>query len=140
MERKTRQRAAILRIFQESERALSPRETHALAQRLENGIGIATVYRAVNELTAEGFLIPVMLPGKEVRYEATGRKHHHFFHCDDCDQVYAAPGCMPEVNALAPDGFEVQRHEVILYGRCAACKSHQKKNISTSKSVEKSSH
>ncbi len=52
---------------------------------------------------------------------ALGHLHHHHFHCIQCDRVYPIHACPGPMNDLAPPGFEVQRHDLTLRGRCASC-------------------
>lgn len=48
-------------------------------------------------------------------------RHHHHFHCIECDRVYPIHACPGSMNDLAPPGFEVQHHDLTLRGRCASC-------------------
>ena len=91
------------------------------AQRTSPGLGIATVYRTLKTWVEEGGLTQVDLPGEAPRYEATGKQHHHHFHCRSCDRVYELEGCPENLRSLTPPGFTLEAHEVVLYGRCAAC-------------------
>src|SRR5436190_9959700 len=120
-ERKTQQRDAIRLVLAEADRPLSPQEVLKTARRKSPGLGIATVYRALKSLSDEGFLVPVDLPGEASRFELAGKKHHHHFHCRDCGRAFDLEGCVPAVQKLAPEGFQVEDHEVVLYGLCAAC-------------------
>lgn len=120
-ERRTRQRAAIRRALEREARPLSPAELLAAAQGDVPGLGIATVYRAVKALVDEGSAVTVELPGEPARYERTPTRHHHHFRCHRCERVYEVPGCAPGITALAPAGFEVDGHELVLYGRCGPC-------------------
>lgn len=120
-ERKTQQRDAIREVLAEADRPLSPQEVLKSAKRRSPGLGIATVYRALKSLSDEGFLVPVDLPGEASRFELAGKKHHHHFHCRDCGRAFDLEGCVPTVQRLAPKGFRVEDHEVVLYGLCAAC-------------------
>ena len=70
---------------------------------------------------AEGALTQVELPGEAPRYETAGRQHHHHFHCRACDRVFELEGCPEGLRGLIPTGFSLESHEVVLYGRCAAC-------------------
>ena len=56
---------------------------------------------------------------------ATGEvpHHHHHFHCLACDQVVPIHGCPGTMLDLAPPGCSVERHDLVLHGRCAACAS-----------------
>ncbi len=119
--RNTVQRRAIQEVFGKTDRPLSPQEVLEGAQATTPGLGIATVYRALKDLVGEGVLVVVELPGEAARYEQAGKEHHHHFHCDDCGQVYEAEGCTATIKRLVPRGFSLDRHEVVLYGRCASC-------------------
>lgn len=121
MERNTRQRAAIRAAFQNTPRPLSPGEVLESAQRDVPGLGIATVYRTIRSLQDEGWLTTVELPGEAARYERAHLGHHHHFRCRACNRVFEVHGCPANVAGLAPRGFEVEGHEVVLYGRCATC-------------------
>ena len=121
MARNTRQREAIRQVFKDSDHPLGPEEVLERAQDLVPGMGIATVYRNVKRLSETGWLAPVELPGTSLRYELAARPHHHHFVCRACDRAFDVQACPPRVEELAPGGFVVETHEVILYGRCPAC-------------------
>lgn len=120
-ERRTRQRDAIRAAFAAAARPLSPQEAHSLAQAEVPRLGIATVYRTLLRLVAEGELVPVELPGSPPHYEVAGLHHHHHFHCKACGRVYDLPGCPGNIDQLTPRGFRLEKHEIVLYGRCAGC-------------------
>ena len=72
-------------------------------------------------LVEEGAAVAVELPGEPARYERAAAGHHHHFRCRACARVFEVPGCARGIPALAPAGFEVDGHELVLYGRCAPC-------------------
>lgn len=119
--RDTSQRRAIRQAVENAGRPLSATEILAAARGAVPGLGIATVYRAVRRMQEEGALRQVDLPGDAPRYEASGKDHHHHFHCRSCARVYEVEACPGEFAMPAPPGFTVEDHEVILYGRCPAC-------------------
>jgi Fur family transcriptional regulator, ferric uptake regulator len=119
--RNTRQRAAIEAAFDLVTRPLSPNEVCDLAREDVPKLGIATVYRALNEMVQEGSLRPVDLPGQNTRYEKSGLHHHHHFHCNRCDKVFDVDGCMLKKDLSLPEGFEVQQHDITLTGICPDC-------------------
>lgn len=121
MERKTRQRDAIRGVFVRVGRPLSPNEVLGYAKDEVPGLGIATVYRNIKSLLEDGFLKPIDIPGQTTCYEASGLDHHHHFHCKACGKVFDVPGCPGHLDQLTPPGFEVESHEVILFGRCDLC-------------------
>ncbi len=121
MQRDTRQRRAIRAAFKEAGHPLSPKELLELARREVESLGIATVYRNLRALEKEGWIEAVELPGESPRYEVAGKGHHHHFHCQDCDRVYEVEGCPGNLKSITPEGFELESHEFVLYGRCETC-------------------
>lgn len=121
MERDTRQRKAIRDAIEAAGRPLAPQEILELAQHRVPGLGLATIYRNVGRLVEEGWAVAVELPDGPVRYERAGKGHHHHFVCRACESVFDVGGCARGVKELAPHGFEIDAHEIVLYGRCEAC-------------------
>ena len=121
MERDTKQRRAIREAFTRERRPLSTDEVLASGQDLVPSLGIATVYRNIKALLRDGWLHPVELPGEPARYEQSGRPHHHHFICRACQQAFDVEACPKDVERLAPSGFLVEAHELVLYGRCPTC-------------------
>ena len=121
MERNTRQRAAILDAISQAGRPLLPKEVLESAQRTLPGLGIATVYRNLKALLAEGQLEVVELPAENARFEMAGGHHHHHFQCTRCQRVFDIDACPGDLSGLAPPGFSVEDHDLTLYGRCKEC-------------------
>ena len=121
MERATRQREAIKSVIEAAQRPLSPREVLEGARAVVRALGMATVYRNLKLLVAEGAVQVITLPGDSSRYEMREAAHHHHFQCTTCRRVYDIPGCPGNLRALAPRGFTVEHHDVTLYGRCSVC-------------------
>lgn len=120
-ERATRQREAITAVIRGAKRPLSPQEVLEGAQKEVHALGLATVYRNLKRLVADGTLQVITLPGENARYEIAKSDHHHHFQCTSCHRVYDVPGCPGDLRRLAPRGFKVERHDVTLYGRCLDC-------------------
>ncbi len=122
--RTTRQKEAIKAVLEEQDGPLLPDDIHRLAIKVVPSLGIATVYRSLKNLQAEGQVCCVEIPGQAPRYERSDKGHHHHFHCRDCGQVFDLQKCVAGgLKNLAPPGFEVIDHEIILYGTCKACLS-----------------
>ena len=119
--RNTRQRTLIRSVFEDSGRPLAALDVVKLAKARMGSLGVATVYRAINMLVEEGWLVPVEIPAQPTRYEVAGLRHHHHFYCRKCRKVYDVEGCPSEFDDLTPRGFELEAHEIILYGLCLAC-------------------
>lgn len=121
MQRVTRQHTAIRRAFEDAGRPLRPQECLEIAGRDVPDLGIATVYRNIKRLVETGWLQVVELPGGPDRFETADRCHHHHFHCRRCDGVYEIDACPGGFTGMAPSGYRVEDHELILYGVCQSC-------------------
>lgn len=89
------------------------------------GIGFTTVYRALSRLRDANLVSEIAVPGAESAvYETIGHPHAHF-RCNAC-------GCIEDVAFAVPDdvatqvgdtyGFQVDRVDVSLHGRCKRCR------------------
>ncbi|MEO0482393.1 MAG: transcriptional repressor [Planctomycetota bacterium] len=119
--RQTRQRVAIRKVITDADGPLSPNEVHERASAEVEHLGLATVYRALNAMVEAGDIKAVELPGQTPRYESADLGHHHHFHCERCGRVFDFDGCPGDLVSLAPEGFVVSSHDIVLYGMCASC-------------------
>ena len=119
--RRTSQRSAIVRVVRDAPAPLRPLEILDLASRIVPTLGIATVYRQLRRLQDADEVRAVDLGINDVRYETTDRGHHHHFLCRECEEAFDIHGCPEGMAELAPPGFEVEEHEITLYGRCGEC-------------------
>jgi Fur family transcriptional regulator, ferric uptake regulator len=119
--RKSKRRDALADVLERAERPLSIGELLDAASKRIDGLGIATVYRAVGALLEDGRIEAVEIPGEPTRYERADKGHHHHFQCEKCDRVFDIAGCLENLRKLAPPKFRVREHAVTLYGLCAGC-------------------
>lgn len=92
--------------------------------RLE-GVGRATVYRAIEQLEELGLVHKVDLGSSAFGYEKlepSGHHHHHIV-CDDCGKVepFEDEGLEEAIHEIHRKGFKLETHEVTLHGHCADC-------------------
>ena len=120
MERATRQRNAIRDVLKQARRPLLASEVLELARQAVPSLGLATVYRALKALVVEEALQVVELPGENPRFEFAHGHHHHFC-CQVCKRVFDIHACPGDLSALVPPGFELDHHDLTLYGKCASC-------------------
>lgn len=125
--RNTRQRNAIREIFEHASRPLSPQEVLDRGRKAVPNMSLATVYRTLTVLLDEGILTRVELPGQAPLYESALLKHHHHFHCEICGRTYDIEGCPGDLSRLVPPGFELIRHDLTLFGHCAACRAEDRR-------------
>lgn len=92
-----------------------------ILQRAE-GIGMATVYRALDTLTEKGQIRRLALGRKSAVYEYIWDSHMHFV-CDRCGGVYDIAvdltGMVREAARCC--GHRVERSEITAHGVCGAC-------------------
>ena len=119
--RLTSQCNAIVQVVRDAPGPLRPLEILDLASRIVPTLGIATVYRQLRRLQDAGEVRAVDLGVNDVRYEPTDRGHHHHFLCRECDEAFDIHGCAEGIEQLAPPGFELEGHEITLYGQCSDC-------------------
>ena len=89
-------------------------------------VGIATVYRVLEQLSERGLVQRVDVGAGTARYEAahaTGEHHHHLV-CDGCGKVEAFAD--DELEAVIHKverrtGYSVAGHDVVLRGACREC-------------------
>ena len=131
--RDTRQKRAIRDAFAAEGRPLSANEALEAAQARSDSVGIATVYRSIRSLLADGWLEPVDLPGEPSRYEVAGKAHHHHFRCSSCERVFDLEGCDQTKRIAVPRGYRIEGHAVTVYGTCARCARPKPKSATRSK-------
>lgn len=125
MKRQTWQRTAV-------REALTAREGFVSAQELYSGlkaggspIGLATVYRALAALAAEGDVDSLQSSDGENLYRAcVSRTHHHHLICRSCGRTVEIETDAFEqwaAEVAAANGFRDPRHVVDVFGTCSNC-------------------
>ena len=119
----TRQRRAVWEYFATCGRAATVAEA---AEALKTqGIGQATVYRAVGLLSELGLLVRVHTRDGEACYTASRVGHSHPLVCRVCRKVVDFDGdgdlTYLEKQLEAATGFKVYGHHLEIYGLCPAC-------------------
>ncbi len=120
------QRLGIARAAANMAGAFSVDELHHSACEDVAGLGVATVYRAVASMTDCGTLTVVgERDGRTLYVWCTDDGHHHHVICTGCGKVAGIDCPLPKGDALVSAteaGFTVTRHDLTLYGLCAACR------------------
>jgi Fe2+ or Zn2+ uptake regulation protein len=121
--RLTRPRQVILDAVRASEAHPSVAAVYRQVRRHLPRVSLATVYRNLRMLAAEGLLTErADLAG--MRFDGNTAPHDHFT-CVACGRIYDVPaGNARSVRARAASrtGFEVLIHRIEFYGRCGACR------------------
>lgn len=123
--RPTRQRAAIVGEMAGSEEFRSAQEIHAALLAGGDKIGLATVYRALQTLAADGEVDVVRNDdGESVYRQCSTEDHHHHLVCRSCGHAVEVEGPAAETWADKvgrQHGFTEVEHTIEIFGRCADC-------------------
>ena len=85
---------ALKKIFKQHDRPLSIKEILDYGREIVDSLNQATVYRNINLLVDEEWLIKVFHPELGTLYERSGKDHHHHFHCRACKRTFELPAVL----------------------------------------------
>lgn len=128
MKRNTRQRDIVSRALNGLSGFVSAQDLHQRIQATGETIGLATVYRTLASLAAEGGVDALSAPDGTSMYRAcaSGAHHHHLL-CRSCGRAVEIEAHPVEIWArevAASHGFTQAKHVVDIYGMCPTC-SHE---------------
>jgi len=127
----SRQRERIAEVFFGMGGHVSVDELLVHARREDRRVSLATVYRTMKLLAESGLATAREFGDGQTRYEvAAGRARHDHLICTYCGQIVEfANGQIEALQAAVArrHGFEVERHRLELYGRCARCREGRRR-------------
>jgi Fur family transcriptional regulator, ferric uptake regulator len=121
-------RAAVIDALSEQDCAITALELEEKLRRREEGVGRASIYRALEQLEQLGLLQRLEVCRGTAGYERvdpTGHHHHHAI-CRDCGRMvpFEDSGLERALEHVAGEmSFDVTEHDVVLRGRCDRCAS-----------------
>ena len=120
-------RSAVIELLGRQHCCLTAQEIYDQLRSEGRRVGIASVYRSLEQLTRDGFVQRIDIGACTSRFEpihADGQHHHHHLVCDDCGKVEAFADAELE-RALrrveGRTGYSVAGHDVVLRGACREC-------------------
>ena len=120
----TKVRREVVKIFSDTSVPLSANQIEEKLSRVGVNVNKTTIYRELQFLLNNGYLIKVYLHPNEVSYESSELKHHHHLVCEICGNVDKVTNCLAkelEEGVLKKKGFKTARHSLEFYGTCADC-------------------
>lgn len=126
--RQTRSQKLILQILQRQAQPMSAQELFVEIRNTQQSVGLATVYRSLEALRAEGYLQEVNLGDHQAYYQilpSNGHNRHHLI-CTNCRKVVPLPSCPVRELENQLSGqyqFVIDYHVLDFYGTCASCRS-----------------
>lgn len=122
--RPTRQQLAISEMLEQSEEFTSAQTVHARLREAGDGVGLATVYRALQNMVEAGSVDVLRRDDGEAVYRACSTHHHHHLVCRSCGRTVEVEGPTVEqwTDKVAADhGFIDVTHTLEIFGTCADC-------------------
>ncbi|MCG7418296.1 MULTISPECIES: Fur family transcriptional regulator [Microbacterium] len=125
VQRNTWQRERVREALADAGGFVSAQSLHATLRDENTGIGLATVYRALAGLAAQGDADSLQSPEGENLFRACAtRGHHHHLICRSCGVAVEIEADAVEEWAqrtAAQHGFSEAEHVVDIFGVCASC-------------------
>ena len=120
-------RRAVVDFLGRRDCCVSAQELHDGLRSEGRAVGIATVYRVLEQLVALRLVHRVDLGEGVARFEPAlpGGEHHHHLVCDDCGRVepFSDPALERALSRVAGTrGYDLDAHDVVLRGACADCR------------------
>jgi Fur family transcriptional regulator, ferric uptake regulator len=125
IKRVTWQREAVRGALSSSEGFVSAQSLHSHLRESGSSIGLATVYRALSDLAAEGDADSLQQDGESLYRACTPGSHHHHLICRNCGLTVEIEADAVEAwaaSVAADHGFIQPSHVVDVFGLCAACR------------------
>jgi len=102
----------------------SAQELYQMLRRDGDGIGLTTVYRALQSLLDDKMIDLLRREDGEAIYRLCGDNHHHHLVCRSCGSTVEIEGSSVEkwAEAISQEhGFREVGHAVELFGLCQSC-------------------
>jgi Fur family ferric uptake transcriptional regulator len=119
-------RNAVVDVLAGESCCLTAGEIHERLKAEGRTAGVASVYRALDQLAELGLLQRIDVGDGITRFERSEDDHHHHVVCDDCGKVEPfEDDTLEQAISIASGrlGYAVDAHEVVLRGACADCRS-----------------
>jgi Fur family transcriptional regulator, ferric uptake regulator len=124
-QRQTRQRTAIAEILAEVDDFRSAQQLHDDLRHRGVSVGLTTVYRCLQSLTAAGEIDFLINDEGETVYRKCSGEHHHHLVCRACGATVEIAGPTVErwADAVAAEhGYSQVSHTMELFGFCPRCR------------------
>ena len=122
--RQTWQRTAVREAIERTDGFVSAQTLHQAMRETGTSIGLATVYRALADLAADGAIDHFQQGGESLYRACETQQHHHHLICRDCGrtvEISAEPVEAWAKAIAATHGFGEPEHIVDVVGRCPEC-------------------
>lgn len=127
MERKkyqTKQKDKILKIIKRTKKKFTVKDIH---NKLNDEVGLTTVYRLIEQLVADGYLNKTIGINNEAFYEYLEKcdnKNHFYLKCEKCGKLlHVDCKCIGNLSkhVLKEHNFKTTTSTIIINGLCEKC-------------------
>jgi Fur family ferric uptake transcriptional regulator len=122
--RPTRQRTAVQALLEQTDDFSSAQELHARLRASGDAVGLATVYRTLQAMAADGDVDVLRTDDGEAAYRQCSTGHHHHLVCRTCGAPVEVEGPAVEKwseRVATEHGFTDVHHTLEIFGTCADC-------------------
>lgn len=122
--RQSKHQDKILEIIQGIGVHMTAEEVWAKAKEVDDSIGIATIYRQLNNLAAQNKIQRIRDKDQGYIYDGNGNPHHHF-HCISCGEyndISLAYDSKLDKQIEQETGASEVEHRMVFEGICKHCK------------------
>lgn len=125
--RTTRQRTTIEKLLSDLDEFVTAQHVHEMLAARGSKVGIATVYRNLQKMAADGDIDVLHIDGEALYRACDAREHHHHIVCRECGKAVEIeiPGFEQWVRTHANrHGYTEVNHTVEIFGLCPECSQH----------------
>ncbi len=122
--RATDQKKVILKVLQESLEHLTADEVYKRSRKILSSIGVATVYRNLDEMVNQKLIDEVYVAGQPKWYEIKKGGYHGHTFCEKClklGEIASCCLCSTKNKLQQWDDFEGREWRFLIVGKCKKC-------------------
>lgn len=122
--RATHQRELVWRALEGQDEFVSAQSLYSSLRAGDEPVGLATVYRALQNLANDGVVDVMRTASGESGYRRCSPVHHHHLVCRGCGRTVEIVGAAVErwsAKVGADNDFIDIEHDVQVFGTCASC-------------------
>jgi Fur family transcriptional regulator, ferric uptake regulator len=139
---RTRSQERILQLLNQCDCGISAQDIYIELRKCDRGVGLATIYRALESLKLEGIVQCRTLPTGESLYSCVQADRHHLtcLHCGESIAIDECPVEQLEQRLEVLHRFKIYYHTLEFFGVCVTCDPAEVKNISDRSPAVRSHH
>lgn len=117
-------RVRVLQLLLAADTAMSHQALQQAAAASGQAFDKVTLYRVLDWLVAQGLLHSVTGHDRVRRFSPMhAHATHAHFECNDCGRLFCLPGKLSASTPDIPAGFQSERLDITVHGRCMECAS-----------------